>query len=312
MMPIARAGCVVRAGFALLASRAFSSSSPYVSRVTETLSILRSRAGAGAGASVNEVYLIGTAHVSAASAKEVRELVRVVKPASVMVELCEERLRDMRQNMAVARRQSSSGKASTPNRSTRTFMVQAARDFASAFGGGGDARDGLLGAALKTMYGFFKLSGLEAGGEFIAAVEEADAMGAVIVCGDRDVRETLRRVRENLSFGDVVNMATGYEKPGGPPRPHCMEGEMGDVESVVESLKSRANIAQMRAFMRYQMPHITRAFMDERDEIMADALIHRCQGERVVAVVGMAHMEGIEQIWDAAQSQSFQGSRLVS
>ena len=275
---------------------ATAATSPYVTHATETLSILRSSTGVG----THEVYLVGTAHVSAESAREVRELMRLVKPTSVMVELCDERLRSMREKLAKNRAQSDSDHSSNPR---GEFVMQAVKDFAGAFGGGGDARDGLLGAAMKTMYGFFKLTGLEPGGEFIVAIEEADRLGADIVCGDRNVRDTLRRVREKLTFTDVINIATGHEKPGGPPPPPGMDGEFDDVEKVVESLKTRAAIAQMREFMRYQLPDVARVFVDERDTIMTDAIVNRCRGERVVAVVGMAHMDGIEHYWDLAQKR---------
>lgn len=43
-----------------------------------------------------QVFLIGTAHVSRNSAEEVRELIRVVRPTAVMVELCESRARRLR------------------------------------------------------------------------------------------------------------------------------------------------------------------------------------------------------------------------
>ena len=42
----------------------------------ETMSILRSSTSSG------EIFLVGTAHVSQRSAREVRELVRLVKPTS--------------------------------------------------------------------------------------------------------------------------------------------------------------------------------------------------------------------------------------
>ena len=39
----------------------------------------------------NEVYLIGTAHVSKKSAEEVRDVIQAVRPDTVFVELCEKR-----------------------------------------------------------------------------------------------------------------------------------------------------------------------------------------------------------------------------
>ena len=45
---------------------------------------------------VPQIFLVGTAHVSRQSAEEVRELIRVVRPSTVMVELCTERAERLR------------------------------------------------------------------------------------------------------------------------------------------------------------------------------------------------------------------------
>lgn len=44
---------------------------------------------------VMQIFLIGTAHVSSSSADEVREVIRRVRPQSVMVELCAGRARQL-------------------------------------------------------------------------------------------------------------------------------------------------------------------------------------------------------------------------
>ena len=54
------------------------------------------------------------------------------------------------------------------------FVQQAVKDFLGAFAGG-NVGDGLLQAAFKTFYSFFKLSGLDPGAEFKEAVKEAGA-----------------------------------------------------------------------------------------------------------------------------------------
>ena len=256
----------------------------------ETLSILRSATTNG------EIYLVGTAHVSKESAKQVAELVALVKPTSVCVELCDERYRTIREKI-----ERGAGKGSSTG--TSDFVRDAVKDFVGAFAPGGSSSlgDNLLGAAMKTFYGFFKLSGLDPGGEFKEAVKAADAMGAKIVCVDRDVRQTLRRVREAMSWEDVLTLMSGNVKPGGPEPPPT-DGGMHDIERAIESLKTRAHIRQMREFLAHQVPKVSRVFVDERDEIMVQALLSHGD-ERVVAVVGMAHMDGIERRWEEAQKR---------
>ena len=52
----------------------------------------------------NECFLIGTAHISKKSAEEVREVIRRVKPDTVMLELCEGRAKVLRKAAAEALR----------------------------------------------------------------------------------------------------------------------------------------------------------------------------------------------------------------
>lgn len=44
-----------------------------------------------------QVFLVGTAHVSSRSVQEVRDMIRLVKPGTVFVELCQGRAERMRQ-----------------------------------------------------------------------------------------------------------------------------------------------------------------------------------------------------------------------
>ena len=44
-----------------------------------------------------QIFLVGTAHVSKASAEEVREMIRAVKPETVFVELDAQRARQLQQ-----------------------------------------------------------------------------------------------------------------------------------------------------------------------------------------------------------------------
>ena len=46
-----------------------------------------------------EIFLVGTSHVSKASARETEELIRLVKPDVVAVELCEERFEQLKKQM---------------------------------------------------------------------------------------------------------------------------------------------------------------------------------------------------------------------
>ncbi len=48
-----------------------------------------------------QIFLVGTAHVSRDSADEVRELIQVVRPSTIMVELCQKRADKLRSSPKV-------------------------------------------------------------------------------------------------------------------------------------------------------------------------------------------------------------------
>lgn len=49
-------------------------------------------------------------------------------------------------------------------------------------------------------------------------------------------------------------------------------------------------------------PGVVRAILDERDDVLCESLLERCEGPRVVGVVGLGHVDGIERRWKAAMA----------
>ena len=111
-----------------------------------------------------EVYLVGTAHVSQRSADEVSELIRLVRPDHVAVELCPSR---------AARLRAGDGE--------QDFAVALQRAFGNSFGAGGGGA-GLLGAAFQALNGLWKQYGLVPGVDFKAALEAAERAGVRAHC----------------------------------------------------------------------------------------------------------------------------------
>ncbi|CAM9288619.1 unnamed protein product, partial [Sphacelaria rigidula] len=154
-----------------------------------------------------ELYILGTSHVSDASAADVRRVLSAVQPQSVVVELCRSRAGLMmppsadgdRSNplqlsgngftSALARSVRIGGQATTLLRAALAWAVQGAmvendRDTADTTKSAG------------AMYGDFR-----------AAREAAEEAGAQIVLGDRPVEITLRRAWEALSLGERLDLA---------------------------------------------------------------------------------------------------------
>ena len=87
--------------------------------------------------------------------------------------------------------------------------------------------------------------------------------------------------------------------------------DWNDPESAVELLKTRRAVRALTRHMREEFPKVAVAMVDERDDIMTRGLLEKCSG-RTVAVVGMAHMHGIEVRWREAQGGDGGAVTLIS
>jgi pheromone shutdown protein TraB len=78
-----------------------------------------------------------------------------------------------------------------------------------------------------------------------------------------------------------------------------------DPAAAVETLKTRKAAGAMAQLLRTQFPKIASAMLDQRDDIMTNGLLTAAREKggpsKIVAVVGMAHMDGIEERWEKAQ-----------
>ena len=269
----------------------------------------------------NEVYLIGTAHVSKKSAEEVRDVIQAVRPDTVFVELCEKRAASIRRSMLQDDGASAPGGGVEDKvkeflrvlgcvASLLLFVVTSPdlleHDADVSFSRApGDVAEKLLGAGLKSIYQAFRTYGLDPGLEFKVAIEEAEKIGAKLVMGDRDQEVTIRRLREALTMSDFLRaMFSGGTIPTDHMPPDLAERfskiDWNDPEAAVEMMKTRRAVAEVTRHLRTDFPKVAVAMVDERDEMMTNGLLHKCPG-RTVAVVGMAHMDGIEARWRAAQ-----------
>ncbi|PSC74329.1 conjugal transfer [Micractinium conductrix] len=222
-----------------------------------------------------EIFLVGTAHVSKQSAEEVREMIRLVRPSTVMLELCSGRLARLRSG----------------GTSDAELLKSMMGTFAAP---GGTMSQKVVQAGLPLVYRAMKALGMDPGAEFKAAVEEAERIGARIVCGDRDVQQTLQRLSQTVNFQDLMRMMTGRGLPDPPPgmAEFYARQSGSSIETKVEGMKTRAMVREMAEYLRQVNPRLAEVMIDERDQHMVDALA-RLEG-RVVGVVGLAHLDGME------------------
>lgn len=158
-----------------------------------------------------------------------------------------------------------------------------------------------LALGLRGMYGLWRHAGLEPGGEFKAAMEEAAlSPSAAVVYGDQEASVTLQRLAATITLPALLSALGSAFSPSRPVPPELAAALSGKLsaEEAVEALKDRETVRALVAYMRDAQPAATRVLLDERDDILARAL-RSARGSRVVGVVGLAHVDGIEQRWAA-------------
>lgn len=173
----------------------------------------------------------------------------------------------------------------------------------------------LVELAISAVYRTLHRLGFASGVEFEAAIETADRLGVPIVLGDQHIDTTMANVADGLKkdfdLGRILNLAT--ESRIGAVETNVERGmrqafaavARGDVEGgqrLLADLVDPMTVREMTRSMREFAPGVTEAILDDRDIVMVDNLI-RCvdhmpeDKSSVVAVVGLAHVEGIEREW---------------
>jgi len=125
-----------------------------------------------------QIYLLGTAHISSKSADQVRQVINDVKPDTVFVELCPTRAAKLWAKIRANQEQEHKDLAPLTGEEWMDELPYAKKFKQTQQ------------QMMKILEGF----GFVYGGEFIAALEEAEKINAELVYGDRDVRETMERL----------------------------------------------------------------------------------------------------------------------
>jgi pheromone shutdown-related protein TraB len=207
------------------------------------------------------IYLVGTAHISDASVQEVREVIARVRPDVVCVELCQARY-----NALISDSAWKNLDIFKVIREGKTLFLLANL----AIG----AYQRRLGAEL----------GVKPGAELLAAVEAAGEIGARVELIDRDIHVTLRRTWANLGFFQKIELIGAVM--------HSLVSREQVSASEIENLKEQGNLSDMLAEFARAMPEVKEPLIDERDRYLV-AGVEASQGEKVVAVVGAAHVPGM-------------------
>eukprot|EP00435_Cladocopium_sp_Y103_P023606 s20_g5.t1 len=134
-----------------------------------------------------EVFLVGTSHISAESADEVRQVVRSVRPQHVMVELC------------MARRQ-------------RLEAQRLGPDSCSILPGSVFEEGDFL-EAIKMFYQLLRSAGFDPGQDMLAGLDSGKEVGARLHCGDVEGKVTEERLKAEFLAVDHQQLMLKLMRP---------------------------------------------------------------------------------------------------
>ncbi len=208
------------------------------------------------------ILLVGTAHVSQESVDLVQDVISREQPDCVCIELDDKRFRALQEK---EQWQSLDLKEIIRKKHLSTLLVS------------------LLMASYQKKLG--ARLGVTPGAELLAAARTAEEMGIPISLCDRDIRITLRRAWKSTSFFKksyllATLLATLFD---------TTEIKAEDLEN----LKKKDVLSELLDEMGEALPSIKKVLIDERDIYLAEE-IKASYGERIVAVVGAGHVEGIK------------------
>ena len=208
-----------------------------------------------------EYVLVGTAHISQDSVETVKAVIQDENPDTVCIELDELRHRALR----------------NPRHWESLNLIQVLKQ--------GQAPFLLANLALASFQKRMGLqTGVKPGAELAAAAEIAEELGKDIQLVDREIRITLLRAWRKASFWKKMTLFS------------TLLASMFDSQELNEEeltkLRQTDTLSAMLDEMADVLPTVKTILVDERDSYMAHH-ISQAPGQKIVAIVGAAHMPGI-------------------
>ncbi|XP_058596913.1 traB domain-containing protein isoform X2 [Neofelis nebulosa] len=236
----------------------------------------------------SRVYVVGTAHFSDDSKRDVVKTIREVQPDVVVVELCQYRVSMLKMD------------ESTLLQEAKEISLEKLQQAVRQNGVMSGLMQMLL---LKVSAHITEQLGMAPGGEFREAFKEASKVPfCKFHLGDRPIPVTFKRAIAALSFWQKVKLAWGL----------CFLSDPISKDDV-ERCKQKDLLEQMMAEMVGAFPDLHRTIVSERDVYLtymlrqaarrlelprsSDAEPRKCVPSVVVGVVGMGHVPGIEKNW---------------
>ncbi|MCC6607253.1 MAG: TraB/GumN family protein [Anaerolineae bacterium] len=209
-----------------------------------------------------EFILIGTAHISQESTDLVRAVIEQERPDVVCVELDDQRYKTLSDK---TKWENLDLKQIIRQQQLMTLLIN------------------LLLASYQRRLG--QKLGVAPGTELLEATRVAQELGIPLALVDRDVRITLRRAWNSMSFWEKMKLlSSGFVG--------AVEGEEISEEMLSEIRQSDVLTELMNELGEF-MPVLKGVLIDERDTYIAQKT-RDAVGDKVVAVVGAGHLSGIK------------------
>jgi pheromone shutdown-related protein TraB len=208
-----------------------------------------------------EIWLVGTAHISAESVELVHKVISEQRPDSVCIELDERRFQALSEKN---RWEGLDLREVIKHRQLATLLLNF-----------------ILSSYQKRLGG--KL-GVTPGSELLEAARTAESLGIPVVLCDRDIRITLRRAWAALSLLDKSKLLASALLG-------LMEEQQLD-EAELRRLRQKDVLSELMNELGKVMPGLRRVLIDERDAYLSQK-IREAPGKRIVAVVGAGHVIGM-------------------
>ncbi|KAI3871814.1 hypothetical protein MKW92_026294 [Papaver armeniacum] len=215
-----------------------------------------------------QLYLIGAVHGSNQSAETVKKVIDYVRPNIVAAELCEKRVMAMNKQ---------------PDNDTWYKLFRK-----SMVAPGGLCMKiyiFMVNCRRRRMHAY----GITPGLEFKVAIEESSRVGASCFYIDQDINVTYQQLSKVPSF-DLLWKA------------YC-DSEISVLTDFAHGKYTRSFVREISGKQKKRCPEMSKVIIEDRDKFMHSNL-RNFQG-KVVAVVGMAHMDGIELLWKLAEEDHY-------
>lgn len=209
------------------------------------------------------ITLIGTAHISAESIKEVENTISEIKPDNVAIELDEKRAETI----------------TNKEKYSQIDIVQVLK-----------RNEGFLLMANLILSSFQRRMGqnvgVKPGDEMLAGMKMANDMNIPVILADRPIQITLKRAWAKNSFWGKCKLlsmmiASAFSKE-----------EFSEEE--IEDIKNKNEMDSMMKELSEYLPAIKTVLIDERNEYLATK-IWQGNGNNIVAVLGAGHLDGVEE-----------------